>query len=565
MTSRIQHIAISSLVAAAACFGITLPAYSQNKNEEVTIIAPYIPTIQNASKIPLRPEIRPAEQQNEQFDYLYITRSVEVTTELDPIEPIKFSADKREDLYGNYVKGGFGNYTAPYLEFLASSRQNEKHVIGARFRHYSSQGDIKDYANSAFSHNLISAFGSTFTKAGTLTGEIGYNRDVVHYYGFPLDSFPDVDINNDQLKQRFQHFVISAEYTGQSKAENGLKYHAGTDFHYFNDRYDSREVQFDFNAGIDKKISSNNSDFRQSFAMDFGLEYLGFKDSLSSNSPVYIDLFPVYRFGFSRYSFEVGIKVFFSSAKDTANVTSIRFDEYPHLKAEIALIDDQLKFYAVVDGNKQINSYRSLSGNNPFISSTPMILPTDQFVRIAGGLTGHAGGFNYNVEAAYSYNDNMPLFVNDTSLELQNKFLPIYDDVNLLNINASIGILKVRGLDANLKAGFFKYIPKHEEKAWQMPSFEIGLDARYVIKVKYIVSGNLLALGTRYARDFNETGQIAVKMKPALDLSLGFEYRITDRISAWVTLNNILNQHYQRWYNYPVQGIQGMLGATFSF
>jgi outer membrane receptor protein involved in Fe transport len=565
MKANIQPIVIITLVLTGLFIFKAFPVSGQGKSEEVTIIAPYIPSIQNASKIPLRPEITPREQDNAQFDYQYISKSIPVTTELDPIDPMKFSEDRKEDLFGNYVKGGFGNYTTPYLEFLAGSRQSEKYVFSARLKHHSSQGNIKDYANSAFSHNLVSAYGAAFTKNGTLSGNIGYNRDVVHYYGFPLDSFPDVEISDDDLKQRFQHFNLAVGFEGQSKSKERLTYSLGTDFHFFNDRYETREIQYDLNAGINKRFSSSNKDFRHALGIDMGLEYLGYRDSLVTYSPLIIDFIPVYHFGFGQYSFEVGLKLYFTSSADTAGQRTLQIDEYPHIKAEIEIIEGKLNIYAMVDGNKQVNSFRSLTGFNPFITSTPDIINTDQQIRISGGLTGNAGGFNFNAEVSYSYNKNMALFVNDTSLELQNKFLVIYDDVNLLNIKASIGILKIKGLEAKLTAGLYQYIPKNEEKAWQLPSYEVGLDARYVLKEKFILNGNILVLGTRFAKDFDETGEIAVKLKPAVDLSLGFEYRITPRISAFANVNNILNQHYQRWYNYPVQGIQGMVGASFSF
>jgi outer membrane receptor protein involved in Fe transport len=54
-------------------------------------------------------------------------------------------------------------------------------------------------------------------------------------------------------------------------------------------------------------------------------------------------------------------------------------------------------------------------------------------------------------------------------------------------------------------------------------------------------------------------------MKGWLDLGLGAEYRITDRFSAFLKLNNLLNQGYERWYNYPVQGLNVLAGVGFSF
>ena len=262
--------------------------------------------------------------------------------------------------------------------------------------------------------------------------------------------------------------------------------------------------------------------------------------------------------------FEVGLDIYLVSG-DQPEISTTFIDVYPYLRAEISVVEDQLKAYAQIDGSKKVNSFRELTGINPFITSTPEILNTEEQNRFLDGLTGSVSGFNFNVEASYSYNSNLPLFVNDTSTILQNKFQVIYDDVNLLNIKGSVGLLKVNNLHAHLILALNGYNPKNEDKAWHLPSYEVGLDAGYTIKERYIINGYFIVLGARYARDFDETGEISVKLKPAVDLNLGFEYRITPKISAFASVNNLLNQHYQRWYQYPVQGIQGMIGGKFSF
>ncbi len=537
--------------------------YGQGKNEEVTIIAPYIPSIQNASKVPFRPEVQPSVKAHEPFEYQYLTRQMEVTTELDPLEPMKFSEERKEDIYRNFIKAGFGNYLTPYLEFIATSGESEKYLAGARLRHHSSQGKIRDYADNSYSHNLFAANASAFLKPGTISGEIGYNRDMVHYYGFPIDSFPDLNLSGEDLRQRYQHFWLSVDFQGQNKSREKLKYNIGSDFHFYNDRFETREVQFDLNGGIDK-VFSTDEDFRHALGVDLGLKYLGYKDTLVSNSPLIFDLSPIYRFGLDIYSFEVGLNVFFITENSELQSDS-RLDVFPHLKAEVILIEDQLKAFAQVSGKKEINTYRGLTGINPYLGSTPLILNTDQPINITGGITGSAGGFNFNADASYSYNKDVPLFVNDTSLELQNKFQLIYDDVNLLNIKASVSYLKIRHLDARLFASFNKYIPEDEKKAWHLPSYEAGLNVRYLIKERYTVTGDFLILGHRYARTFDKNEVVATKLGTAFDLNLGFDYRITEQLSAFVTVNNILNQNYQRWHQYPVQGIQAMLGVQFSF
>lgn len=159
----------------------------------------------------------------------------------------------------------------------------------------------------------------------------------------------------------------------------------------------------------------------------------------------------------------------------------------------------------------------------------------------------------------------MPLFVNDTSVDLQNQFDVIYDKMNVLKISASMGYIKLKDLDARLHAAYYHYIPKNELKAWHMPNFEVGMDFAYTLQEKYTLRASILALGQRYAKTYQGQDVIARKLPSAFDLGAGFEYRINRMVSAYVDVNNILNQHYQRWNNYPVQGILAMIGAKISF
>ena len=70
---------------------------------------------------------------------------------------------------------------------------------------------------------------------------------------------------------------------------------------------------------------------------------------------------------------------------------------------------------------------------------------------------------------------------------------------------------------------------------------------------------------------FYEEGILVLPIPTTVTLDSYFDanahvgYRITDQISAYAKANNIANQDYQRWLNYPVQGIQFLVGATYQF
>ena len=49
------------------------------------------------------------------------------------------------------------------------------------------------------------------------------------------------------------------------------------------------------------------------------------------------------------------------------------------------------------------------------------------------------------------------------------------------------------------------------------------------------------------------------------DANAHLGYKINDQLSVFAKVNNMLNQDYQRYLNFPVQGIQALAGATYQF
>ena len=54
-------------------------------------------------------------------------------------------------------------------------------------------------------------------------------------------------------------------------------------------------------------------------------------------------------------------------------------------------------------------------------------------------------------------------------------------------------------------------------------------------------------------------------LKSYIDLNAHVGYKHSDRLTGFLKANNILNQAYQKWMNYPVQGFQVVLGANYKF
>ena len=89
---------------------------------------------------------------------------------------------------------------------------------------------------------------------------------------------------------------------------------------------------------------------------------------------------------------------------------------------------------------------------------------------------------------------------------------------------------------------------------------------------KFILTVDANLEGGRRAQVFaagkdvlEENNQYALKLGFLADANIGLEYRYNKRVSGFINLNNVAAQRYRRWYNYPTQGFQAMLGVTIRF
>ena len=56
-----------------------------------------------------------------------------------------------------------------------------------------------------------------------------------------------------------------------------------------------------------------------------------------------------------------------------------------------------------------------------------------------------------------------------------------------------------------------------------------------------------------------------VKLNGVFDVGAGAEYLFIPRLSAFINVNNLLNDRYQRWYQYEAYGLNVYGGLRLKF
>jgi hypothetical protein len=563
---KLQHKILSftvAIVATASCFLFPEIQAQTPHKEEITVIAPYEPTLPDVMKINLQPRIETEEISMPPVIISITPQKVNVAHSIEAIQEASPANERLSTIYRNHIRAGIGNYLTPYIEFNAGSLRSSKYLLSTQIRHLSTHGQIKDYGHSTFSDNLVRVSAKRFFDGLTLESEARYDHNVLHHYGFLTAEFPDSIFNTskEDLRQRFNQAGVFIKANSNNKDLEGLHYAAQLGYGFINDRFGTTEHRIEFGSDVKSSFSLMRTDDKQNLGLKLDIGNFKTTDSLKVWNNTLVQLQPYYRFKYQEYEIKVGLGLAFDTD------TSTHFRLFPIAEGRLQLVEDRLAVFVGIDGKIQKNSFSSLVGENPFLHSALEYRNTAHKLRFYGGLQGSAGKrLDITASIANSTIGDIPLFVNDT-LPPHNRFNIIYDNMNL--VHGSISGTYAISQQLRINAGFdiFHYSPDREEKAWHKPSFTTFFEGWYNYSEKLAFRAGLHANGKSWAKVRNDTTDLfeALEIKPWVDLSLGATYRYNDQLHFFLDARNLSAGRHFYWYNYPSQRMVVMAGAGFSF
>ena len=558
MKTTITSVVI--LYFAIAC--IQAKAQVKDYNENVTVIAPYQPTISDASKLNSSPVFTDTVITIPKLDYNTLTRKYKTSFAAEPIKVARVGDPKLTKLYKFLIKAGMGNYTMPYGEFFVNNTYSKTFSVGAYLKHLSASGKLKGWAYPGNSENIVKFYGKKIFKNYILGGNIAYNRNGYHYYGFKPDDFPIQPLEKDLYKQRFNVISAAIDFgTLNPPDERKLNYDFSLKYYYLNDYFKTSENNIDFTADVNKDLHLFKFTSSQILGGVVRINYFYGQDTVSPNyNAGIITLKPYLKTTFKSFAFDLGLDV--SIAVDSN--TKMHF--YPFADVEFNVVKNILIVFAGVKGNLTQNSFYSLTTENPFIVSGTLLSTSSTKYDIYGGIKSNISRtLNFSASASYSNIKDMPFYVNDTNLVFQNKFLVIYDNVKLLHVTGEFAFQQAEKYKLLIGGNFYNYKMSNELKAWHKPIFDAYIDFYYNINNKFIVFTGITGRSNIFAKKYNNGVADYKTIDGFADISLGLEYRYSKILSAFLNINNLTSIKYYKWNNYPSYGFNLMAGVTYAF
>ena len=568
-----------------AIFTILLGAqsgFSQKKDENigtevVNVVKPYTPTISDAFKVKETPNLDDDETSKKE-EIKYNIFSFPVASTFTPSKGVASNVDKTEQerLFKNYFTLGFGTYKSAIAELFVTENISDNEYVGAMLRHQSSQGGIKNVEldDNFYDTSLDLTYGNKQQTYSWKT-DLGYQNQIFNWYGLPEDFGNTLSLFDRQTLIdgiRPKHTFQNLSFGGKISFNESVFKEMSLKFNRFWDDYGSSENRFyarptfDFDI-MESKIKTN-----------ILVDYLGgsFKNSVLDAKYGYVNLGfnPNYVLLKDDLSVNLGVNLFFSA--DNVN-TKNKFFVYPKVRASYKVVGDLMIAYAGAEGELKQNSYRDFSIENPFISPTLIIAPTDSQYDLYFGLKGKlASNIAYNVRGSYLNEKNKALFKSNSYSETAstanfgfgNSFQVVYDNLKTI---AFFGELKAnfsKKIEFGINGTFSSYNSDLQQEAWNLPELKISSNLDVNITPKWSAGANVFFVGERKDQQQNI---ILSSIKPTttldgyFDANLNVGYKYSDRLTAFLKANNIANQAYQKWLNFPVQQFQLILGANYKF
>lgn len=561
-------------------------ALAQKKDENigtevVNVVKPYTPTISDAFKIKETPALD--DEDNTKKEVIkYNIFSFPVASTFTPSKGKAAGVDKskQERLFKNYVTGGFGNYGTAFGELYVTQDVGDNDYFAGSVKHLSSNGGIKKaIGDDKFLNSSIDLTYGSKQKDFSWNADLGYQIQKYFYYGFPVDYGTGV-LTNEQLVgivrglddvQTYNNVYVS----GKLKFNESMFNEIGLKYNRFWDAYDSAENRFVIKPVFEFGVGENT------IKTEIIADYLGgeFKKNYFTALPTKygftnFGIHPSFAMQKDDWSFNIGASAFYSI--DSENSKN-KFYIYPNATASLKVVGDLMVFYLGADGTLQQNSYRDFTNENPFLSPSIGIAPTDRQLDGFAGLKGKLSNYiSYNVRGSMIAERNKAMFLNNPRDEMNldqeayqygNSFGVVYDNVRTLSFFGEVKADFTKDISVGINGTFNKYDAKNLDDVYNLPELKFGANIDVNITPKWYAGANLFFVGER--KDLLQSSLALEPQTITLDsyfdanAHVGFKY--SDRLTGWLRFNNIANQAYEKWLNYSVQSFQVMLGASYKF
>lgn len=530
-------------IAALGAALLATAAQAQDITTEISVERTIVPEQRNAERpanfVPTiqlpQADLRPLSV----HEYL---KASQLTTILPVLEPAGYADTIATSPYRGYA--GIGYFPVYNLGASAGYRfiNTNRTRLGAWMQFdgnsYKGRDNTDDLTFSDNTFNVGADFNHLF-KAGHLAVGAEY-----------MFSRSGISGDADSFYRNVNKFKGDASWWGRYKA---LTYRAGFEFEHFG--FTNLIGEQRYTAALGAMIGGGEG------KPTGGIELKG--DFLSNDYGA-VTILPYYGCHNSKLTAHVGLKL----DLNTGDLGRLGMDYDPkrfHVAPDVLLAWTPMSMFAVearVTGGEQLNTTAEYYDYCHFITPQGMLpfsnVPVDAQLKF---VVGPVAGVSFKLFGGYS-------MANDW-------LMPSYASVDGFRQNL-FRMTDIKGWLAGVGVGYrWRDLVDFEATAQMAPQRADRGYYRWLDHAQYVVDASVkvhpidkldIDLGYEFrGRRMLYSGDDCLNLGNKSDLNLGAAYRITEPLSVWLRVENILGRRYNLLADIPSQGIKGLVGVSYKF
>jgi len=517
----------------------------------VTIVSAFKPQLKNVAKIGFLNATAVVDtnsvllsyqvpSQNLSFQYQPIAL-VPRAIKIDSLNAIKQSAN---------LKIGMGNYFNQFIQLEGAlvDQKAQQHHVSILNESIAGPHPIQKWNSIGLNYN-----GSySMNKNKVLNTQVYFNQSNRYRYGLVPDS-TILPLKNFEQKLT----VIGANFSliNNQVASDEFNYAPILKFNHSNLINQANNLVIDLYSPIMYSLKNSiklHADFNFSYN-----QYNQVNKNSINNTIFQFD--PSLELNKTQYRLNIGVR---------PTIANGDFALYPKIELTKKLKDTNYILDAGWNTSVNNNQLMQLIGQNHWISapsSMPISSKENKYLNVQVTVSKR---LNYGFNMALNDYRELPFF-NQTK-QMNNpiqeglKFDVLFEK-RAIAIEL-VGNLRYQFSDKILWKNNFKYIQfnliRENTQAWGILPFEFNSQLNWVFNKKLLLdaagqfwTGSKTSAGLGNAYQLNNT----------FVLNAGMQYTISDQWTFWGKGENLLDQQYQRWANYPSLGIQILAGIQYKF
>lgn len=481
-------------------------------------------------------------------DLTYDEKQIKAETDYEPLDvrapqPIK---PPMEALKNNLVKIGFGRFASPYAKLYLNSGRNLNGRVAFDFSHASSSKGYVDYAEWRDDEGGIK--GEYFTKENTLKGGLRIKNSNYFYFA---DSLPAINPEfKDSIRNTFTKVDANVAIL-RNFDPNEVNYDVGLQFQGYFDRWDNK----DLHVGITPKINWKVTDLWYA-DITSNLTFSNSSFDTLQQSRFFLDITPTVTFRMKGLRAQAGLKI--NSFTDSTS----QFKASPVLRASFEAVPEKLYLKAGLLGEMHYLKYYDLIDDNRYINRAPSIRPMRDLYNVYVGVDGQlAKYFTYSANVYTKKVKDQLIYFNPEGAAY---FQMLYDsNFTQSGLELAMTFNKNDKIRAGIKGDFRSFKTSNISRNFNMPGTKVDIWGSYNFADKVFIGTEVYVFGPRVMSQ--DTAGVDITQGITADINLSAEYRFNKRFSVFLELNNLLDNRWQRWYNYQERPFDVKGGLTFSF